>query len=145
LNPFFYVSSSEWNLYDYLDEFFNHNGLPKGAFLLNQIKRWYQLLKTGATKHQGKLVRVTRILHAFPKQKFVLLGDNSQKDPEIYMSIANKYSEQIAAIYIRNISPQKEELTLEMLNTITNKNIHFCQFKHTDEAIAHAKRIGLIT
>ncbi len=145
LNPFFYVSSSEWNLYYYLVEFFNHNGLPKGAFLLNQIKRWYQLLKTGATKHQGKLVRVTRILHAFPKQKFVLLGDNSQKDPEIYMSIANKYSEQIAAIYIRNISPQKEELTLGMLNTITNKNIHFCQFKHTDEAIAHAKDVGLIT
>ncbi|MBC7777021.1 MAG: hypothetical protein H7246_16435, partial [Phycisphaerae bacterium] len=29
LNPFFYVSSSEWNLYDDLNEFFKHNGLPK--------------------------------------------------------------------------------------------------------------------
>ncbi|RYU94736.1 App1 family protein [Emticicia agri] len=144
LNPFFYVSSSEWNLYDYLNEFFKHNDLPKGAFLLNQIKKWYQLLKTGQTKHQGKLARVIRILHAFPKQKFVLLGDNSQKDPEIYRAIANKYPEQITAIYIRNISAEKENITLEMLNAITNKNIHICQFKHTDEAILHAKRVGLL-
>ncbi|MBA4851978.1 App1 family protein [Emticicia sp. BO119] len=144
LNPFFYVSSSEWNLYDYLNEFFKHNDLPKGAFLLNQIKKWYQLLKTGKTKHEGKLTRVIRILQAFPKQKFVLLGDNSQKDPEIYMTLANKYSEQIAAIYIRNISLEKEIATLEMLNTITNKNIHTCQFKHTDEAILHARGVGLL-
>jgi phosphatidate phosphatase APP1 len=144
LNPFFYVSSSEWNLYDYLNEFFKHNDLPKGAFLLNQIKKWYQLVKTGRTKHEGKLVRVIRILQAFPKQKFVLLGDNSQKDPEIYTTLANKYNEQIAAIYIRNISLDKEKATSEMLNAINNKNIHTCQFKHTDEAIAHAKGIGLL-
>ncbi|RFS15506.1 App1 family protein [Emticicia sp. C21] len=144
LNPFFYVSSSEWNLYDYLNEFFKHNDLPKGAFLLNQIKEWYQLLKTGRTKHQGKLARVIRILHAFPKQKFVLLGDNSQKDPEIYMAIANKYPGQVAAIYIRNVSAEKESITLEMMNAITNKNIYTFQFKHTDDAIAHAKQIGLI-
>lgn len=144
LNPFFYVSSSEWNLYDDLNEFFKHNGLPKGVFLLNQIKKWYQLLKTGKTKHQGKLMRVTRILEAFPKQRFILLGDNSQSDPEIYVSIANKYPERIVAIYIRNISLEKENFTSKMLNSIQKKEIHTCQFQHTDEAILHAKSIGLI-
>jgi phosphatidate phosphatase APP1 len=144
LNPFFYVSSSEWNLYDDLNEFFKHNGLPKGVFLLNSIKKWYQLLKTGKTKHQGKLIRVTRVLAAFPKQRFVLLGDNSQSDPEIYVSIANKYPERIVALYIRNISLKKEIPTSEKLNSIQNKAIHTCQFKHTDEAILHAKSIGLI-
>ncbi len=144
LNPFFYVSSSEWNLYDDLNEFFKHNGLPKGAFLLNNIKKWHQLLKTGKTKHEGKLIRVTRILKAFPKQRFILLGDNSQSDPQIYTSIANKYPEQIVAIYIRNISLKKEKITSETLNSIQNKFIQTCQFKHTDEAILHAKSIGLI-
>ena len=38
-NPFFYVSSSEWNLYDYLEDFFSYNHLPKNTFLLNHIKR----------------------------------------------------------------------------------------------------------
>jgi phosphatidate phosphatase APP1 len=144
LNPFFYVSSSEWNLYDDLNAFFKHNGLPKGTFLLNSIKRWYQLFKTGNTKHQGKLMRVTRILKAFPKQRFVLLGDNSQADSEIYVSIANHYPEQIVAIYIRNISLKKEFSTSNLLNSIQNKAIQTCQFKHTDEAILHAKTIGLL-
>lgn len=144
LNPFFYVSSSEWNLYDYLNEFFKHNGLPKGVFLLNEIKRWYQLITTGKTKHEGKLMRVARIIDAFPKQRFILLGDNSQKDPDIYVAVANKYPDKIVAIYIRNISVEKELITLNLLNSINNKNIHTCLSKHTDEAILHAQTIGLI-
>ncbi len=143
-NPFFYVSSSEWNLYDDLNEFFKHNGLPKGAFLLNQIKKWYQLLKTGKTKHHGKLIRVARIMDAFPKQKFVLLGDNSQSDPDIYVSIANKHPNKIMGIYIRNISAKKEVATKYLLNSIKNKEIYTCLFKHTDEAIAHSRAVGLI-
>lgn len=144
LNPFFYVSSSEWNLYDDLNVFFKHNQLPKGVFLLNEIKRWYQLLKTGKTKHQGKLIRVVRIFEAFPKQRFVLLGDNSQKDPTIYAAIANKYPDRVMAIYIRNVSPKKVEITSSLMNAIKNKAIHICQFEHTDQAISHAKSIGLI-
>ena len=143
-NPFFYVSSSEWNLYDDLNEFFKHNDLPKGAFLLNKIKKWYQLFKTGNTKHQGKLIRVARILKVFPKQRFVLLGDNSQKDPEIYATIANKYPDRIFAIYLRNISTEKEAATLQLLKSIQNKEIHTCLFKHTDEAILHSKSIRLL-
>jgi phosphatidate phosphatase APP1 len=144
LNPFFYVSSSEWNLYDDLNEFFKFNDLPKGAFLLNQIKRWYQLFKTGATKHQGKLIRVKRILDAFPKQRFILLGDNSQSDTDIYVALANKYPDKIVAIYIRNISPEKEQYATNILGTLEDKTIETCLFKHTDEAILHAKWMGLI-
>lgn len=144
LNPFFYVSSSEWNLYDDLNEFFKHNDLPKGAFLLDQIKRWYQLFKTGTTKHQGKLIRIVRILEAFPKQRFILLGDSSQSDPTIYAAIANKYPNNIVAIYIRNISAKKESATQGLLASVQNKEIHTCLFKHTDEAILHSRSIGLI-
>ena len=143
-NPFFYVSSSEWNLYDYLNEFFKHNELPKGAFLLNEIKRWYQLFKTGKTKHHGKLIKVARILHVFPTQRFVLLGDNSQSDPEIYAAVANKYPDRIVAIYLRNISSKKESATKKMVQSIESKEIYTCIFKHTDEAIAHSRSIGLI-
>ncbi len=143
-NPFFYVSSSEYNLYDDLNEFFKHNGLPKGAFLLNGIKKWYQLFKTGKTKHQGKLIRVMRILEAFPKQRFVLLGDNSQSDPEIYVALANKYPDKIHAIYIRNITGKKEAITHQLLASLQNKLIYTCIFKRNSEAILHSKSIGLI-
>jgi phosphatidate phosphatase APP1 len=62
-NPFFYVSSSEWNLYDYLAEFFSHNRLPEGIFLLSELKTIGELFRSGQTKHAGKQVRIERLLN----------------------------------------------------------------------------------
>ncbi|MHA4893931.1 App1 family protein [Pedobacter sp. PWIIR3] len=143
-NPFFYVSSSEWNLYDYLVETFRFNRLPEGAFLLNQIKRWKDLIKTGKTGHEGKLIRVMRILDAFPNQKFVFFGDNSQRDPTIYTAIAEKYPQNIAAVYIRNVRKDKEFDTNELLKRISRQQISTCLFDTSKEAIEHSKSIGLI-
>jgi phosphatidate phosphatase APP1 len=141
-NPFFYVSSSEWNLYDYLNEFFRFHGLPKGAFLLNQLKKWYQLLKTGRTKHEGKFIRVVRILEAFPHQQFILFGDNTQRDPLIYSTIAEEMPGKILAIYIRNIVPANKKDTLFALGKL--KGVHTCVFNDSEEAIEHSRKIGLI-
>ena len=144
-NPFFYVSSSEWNLYDYLVETFRFNELPEGAFLLNQLKRWKSLFKTGKTGHEGKLLRVMRILNAFPNQKFVFFGDNSQQDPAIYQAIAEKFPKNIAAVYIRNVRPKNEQHTLNLLKKIEQHQIKTCLFNKSSEAITHSKQIGLIT
>ena len=144
-NPFFYVSSSEWNLYDYLDDFFTFHQLPKGAFLLNHLKQWTELLKTGKTKHEGKLIRVARILKAFPNQHFVLLGDNSQRDPVIYKAIAEKYTGRIHAIYIRNVNAGHAAAVDELLTQLQRElGVHTCQYTHSSEAIAHSRSIGLI-
>ncbi len=144
-NPFFYVSSSEWNLYDDLVEFFTFNGLPKGVFLLNQVKKWYQLLQTGKTKHEGKLLRVVRIMEAFPVQKFILLGDNSQKDPSIYAAVIEKYGDKIFAVYIRSVHGKKEAATREILEKMEQRNVHTCLYSHSSEAIEHSVKIGLIS
>jgi len=144
-NPFFYVSSSEWNLYDYLLETFKFNNLPDGAFLLNTLKRWKDLIKTGKTGHEGKLLRVMRILDAFPNQKFIFFGDNSQQDPEIYTSIAEKYPNNIEAIYIRNIRSEREDETKKLLEKVEASNVYTCLFNNSNEAIEHSKKIGLIS
>jgi len=144
-NPFFYVSSSEWNLYDYLVSVFAINQLPHGAFLLSQIKKWYQLFKTGKTKHEGKLLRIVRLFVLFPKQQFVLFGDNSQSDPFIYETLTQKYGDRIAAVYIRNVVQDHQVATEEILKKIKGRNIHILQFTHSGEAIAHSMKIGLIT
>lgn len=143
-NPFFYVSSSEWNLYEYLGYVFKNHHLPTGIFLLNQIKRWQELATTGKTGHDGKFFRIVRILKAFPKQQFVLLGDNSQKDPAIYAKIAALYQEQIVAIYIRNVRPSKVEQTEKLLLPYNKNNIAVCLFKNSKAAIEHGLEIGLI-
>ncbi len=144
-NPFFYVSSSEWNLYDYLLETFRFNGFPEGSFLLNQLKRWRDLLKTGKTGHEGKLLRIMRIIDAFPNQKFVFLGDNSQQDPEIYLKICQKYGKNVQAVYIREVRKSKYLETKKILNKLEQMSISTCLFVHSEDAIAHSKKIGLIS
>ncbi len=143
-NAFFYVSSSEWNLYDYLVEFFSYNKLPKGIFLLNGIKRWFELLHTGKTKHNGKLLRIVRILKLFPDLNFILLGDNSQKDPEIYETIVSNYPGKIKAVYIRNIRSENEIYTKELLAQMEEQGVATCMFANNREAQLHATSLGLI-
>lgn len=144
-NPFFYVSSSEWNLYYDLRSFFTFNKLPQGIFLLSQMKRWFQLFKTGQTKHSGKLARIFRLMEVFPNQKFVLLGDNSQADPEIYAAIADKVPGKIFAIYIRNVRPSRYAFAKEKLEGIlAAENIHTLVYDHSNEVIAHSRKAGLI-
>jgi phosphatidate phosphatase APP1 len=143
-NPFFYVSSSEWNLYDDLTEFFHYNGLPEGVFLLNAIKRWYQLLKTGKTRHAAKILKIARILESFPIQTFILLGDNSQSDPEIYLAIVKKYPRRIFAVYIRNIVLRNESKAKKVLAEIKALGSFTFIFKKNSEALAHSREIGLI-
>ena len=50
-NTFFYVSSSEWNLYDYIKDFLKEYQLPDGVCLLNQIKSFSKLFSTGQNNH----------------------------------------------------------------------------------------------
>ena len=143
-NPFFYVSSSEWNLYEYLAAVFSRAGLPRGVFLLSQVKRWYELLASGRTKHNGKLLRVLRIMQVFPKQQFVFLGDNSQHDPHIYTEIARKYPERVSAIYIRNVRSSAMESTRQLLDSVASLGVAVLQFTESREAIDHSRNIGLI-
>ena len=143
-NPFFYVSSSEWNLYDYLTEFFKHNRLPEGIFLLSELKRIWKLFRSGQTKHAGKQVRIERLLNVFPKQKFILLGDNSQKDPAIYTALAKKFPQRIFAIYIRNVRGEKTAAARELLQAAEQQGVHTLLFHRTAEAKAHSERVGLL-
>ena len=144
-NPFFYVSSSEWNLYDYIREFAKKNELPKGIYLLSQLKRITEAWKTGQNRHATKFFRITRILEAFPAQDFILLGDDSQQDPVIYASVVEHFREQIKAVYLRNVFEKNEKVVKEAIAKIESAGIPVCHFKHSAEAMEHSYKIGLIT
>lgn len=143
-NPFFYVSGSEWNLYDFIKEFSAANQLPKGVFLLSQLKRLSGFWRSGQNELTTKFVRITRIIEAFPDLHFVLLGDDSQKDPEIYLSIVSHFPETILAVYIRAIHRHNSKRTQSIIGEIESKGVSCCYFKHSVEAIIHSKKIGLI-
>jgi phosphatidate phosphatase APP1 len=106
-NPIFYVSSSPWNLYDLLSDFFALNGIPAGPILLRD---WgiteEEVLPTGHRSY--KLKWIHSLLNTFSNLPFILIGDNSQEDPEIYRELVRLYPGRILAIYIRNITRQIE-------------------------------------
>lgn len=143
-NPFFFVSSSEWNLYEYILEFTRVHEIPKGIFLLNQLKLFSQLLKTGQNHHQTKFTRIARILESYPHQRFVLLGDSSQQDPYIYEAIVSHFPKRIHAVYIRDVYAKNQHKAADVLQKIESKGIPCCFFQHSSEAILHSKKIGLI-
>lgn len=142
-NPFFFVSSSEWNLYDYIKDFSHKNELPKGIYLLNQLKQLSEVWKTGQNKHGTKFIRITRILEAFPAQDFILLGDDSQQDPAIYASAVEHFPGQIKAVYLRNVFAKNIHMVKEAISRIEAAGIPVCHFQHSGEALAHSVRIGL--
>ncbi len=143
-NPFFYVSSSEWNLYDYILEFANQHQLPEGVYQLAQLKRFSQILATGKTKHATKLDRIARILTAFPDRQFVLLGDDTQQDPVIYSEVVRHYPGQIRCVYLRKLNLKNRENTLARIAEINAAGIDCCYFEHSAEATEHSRQIGLI-
>jgi len=143
-NPFFYVSSSEWNLYEYIKEFCRSYQLPEGVYLLSPLKQWYELLKTGQGKHEGKFMRIARLLVEFPHRQFVLLGDDTQKDPEIYAKIVSTFPGRIRAVYWRHIRKKSKPEVERLAGEIRAQGVDVCYFLHSAEAIEHSVRIGLI-
>lgn len=143
-NPFFYVSSSEWNLYDYLVEFTRIHRLPAGIFLLNRLKRFSALLKTGQNNHQTKFTRIARILEAFPGQGVVLLGDSSQQDPYIYQALVKHFPKQIRAVYIRDVYHRSRDVVSGVMQQIEAAGVPCCFFVHSEDAILHSVKVGLI-
>jgi len=143
-NPFFYVSSSEWNLYDFIKEFCRKNAMPEGVFLLSQIKRFSEVWKTGATKHATKFMRIARILEAYPDQKFVLLGDDSQQDPVIYTGIVEHFPGRIVNVYLRHVYEKNVQNVGELIKKMEALGVKCCHFTTSKEAIEHSYKTGLI-
>ena len=106
-NPIFYVSSSPWNLHDFLVEFLEVQRIPLGPLLLRD---WgssrTSLLPLG--HHEHKRAAIARVLETYPALPFILIGDSGQQDPEIYRDVLRDFPGRILAAYIRNVTPDPE-------------------------------------
>lgn len=144
-NVFFFVSSSEWNLYNFIERFARLHNLPKAVFKLKNIKTGLgDFLLTGGGSHNHKFHKIKHLLEFYPNLKFILLGDDSQKDPFIYERIVKIFPFGIKAIYIRSTrNVLKRDVEVTMAN-IQSMNVETCYFKDSSKAIEHSKRIGLI-
>lgn len=102
---FHYVSGSPWQLYPALHPFVVDQGFPSGAWHLR-----YCRIQDGSaaellqTPEGYKIAAIEEILRAFPRRRFILVGDTGEKDPEVYGELARRYPDQIRLIALRNFT-----------------------------------------
>jgi phosphatidate phosphatase APP1 len=102
-NPIYYVSSSPWNIYDVITEFMDIQKIPRGPLILRDWDLgWGMLASSRHLEHKAAVIR--SILQLHPVTEFILIGDSSQHDPEIYRQIVAEFPKRIKAIYIRDVS-----------------------------------------
>lgn len=106
-NPVYYVSSSPWNIYDVIAEFMDIQEIPRGPLLLRDWDiGWGSLASSRHFDHKGVAIR--NIMQLYPATQFILIGDTSQHDPEIYRQIVAEFPNRVKAIYIRDVSLNEE-------------------------------------
>lgn len=98
--PFFYVSSSPWNLFAYLVAFQRAKRLPLGPILLRD---WgFDRATLGSRSHGlHKSAAIDAILAMYPDLRFALIGDDTQSDLPAYAEAIARNPGRVVAIFIR--------------------------------------------
>lgn len=101
--PFFYISSSPWNLFSYLVAFKQVKGLPLGPL---KLRDWGLNRKTfgGGSHGRHKQEAIDSILTMYPDMEFALIGDDTQGDLPAFARAVRLHPGRIAAVFLRTVS-----------------------------------------
>ena len=123
----FYVSKSESNLFALLASFIEHNNLPRGPLFLSPYLNFRGLLgKKKAENHKLNLIRF--ILKHSEGKTFVLVGDDGQRDMEIYSEIVRNNPGRIKQVLIRRTKPfmtEKQKVSWKKLQEVFPEAVYF--------------------
>ena len=142
-HPFFYVSSSPWNLYDFLQELMTIHNLPQGPLMLRDVGLSRKHLFAGShTEH--KLAQVERIFDIIRDIPFILIGDSGQHDAEIYLQVIKGFPGRVKMVYIRDVNPASHNSVLKTAEEIRKLGVDMMLITDTIEAAHHAVSKGWI-
>ena len=136
-NPFFYVSSSPWNLHSFLVAFLAHRDFPIGPVLLRDLLGTHQ----GREQKHG---RIQEVLDLHPQLPFVLIGDSGEKDPQIYADIVAANPGRILAVYIREVRLDPGDGRVEQVTSRWSDDVPFVLAADSEAVRRHAESIGLL-
>lgn len=144
-NPIFYVSSSPWNIHDVIADFMDIQRIPAGPIQLRDWDVGLDALTSRRLKgHKEPIIR--EILELYPALPFILIGDDSQKDPEIYRAIIDQFPGRILAIYIRNVraAPERSASVQALAKEVLAAGSTLILADDTFAAASHAAERGWI-
>lgn len=144
LNPLFYVTSSSWNIYDLLVDFFQVRGIPLGPLFMVDLGLTDDYFISPSHK-QHKLKHMQMVLDAYPRLPFILIGDSGQRDPEIYLEIAQTYPGRIPTVYIRDVADDRRDAQVAgYIETAAKIGTEMLLVQDTAAASLHATHQGYI-
>ena len=142
-NPFFYVSSSPWNLYDFLHELLYIHHIPKGPLMLRDIGlSRTQLIAGSHSEH--KLEQIRYILSTYSQLPFMLIGDSGQEDPAIYLQIVREFPGRIMMIFIRDVHSSQHASVEKISEEVKGLGVEMMLVKNTLEASQFALSKGWV-
>lgn len=140
-NPVFYVSSSPWNLYDFLTAFIDHHGFPAGPLFLRDFLGADERRSHATTKHAV----ITEILELHPTLPFVLIGDSGQDDPKIYAEVIRRHPDRILAAYIREVRLDPGDGRVEAITDTWGEAVPLVLAADSAAMADHAADLNLVT
>ncbi|WBO85957.1 App1 family protein [Hymenobacter yonginensis] len=144
-NPFFYVSSSPWNLYDLLEDFLQLNDIPPGPLLLRDAALAAKKSGEASSHHGHKLKEIDNLLLTYPTLPFILIGDSGQEDANIYREVVRRHPGRVLAIYIRDVNlPERANLVQRVTEELHNEKVEMLLVQDTVQAAEHAAKAGFI-
>lgn len=115
--PFFYLSTSPWNLESSIRHFIEYHGFPSGPLLLRDLDpRPVTFIPSGV---EHKLEFIEQLMADFPDMKFILIGDDGQRDPTTYATISKRHPGRVIAIGIRQLRPGEAGSHLQKITGMT--------------------------
>ncbi|MCF6171766.1 MAG: App1 family protein [Bacteroidales bacterium] len=139
----FYISKSESNLFGLLNSFIEHHALPKGILLLTPYLRLTQLVRPKKGR-DFKLKHIRFILGQSENKLLVLIGDDSQRDMEIYTGVALEFPGRIANVFIRQTKPfrsMRQKKQWESLKKAMPSAVYFGDDDEVEKEIVHLEQL----
>ncbi|WP_307793635.1 App1 family protein [Actinotalea soli] len=106
--PTFYLSTGAWNVAPALRRFLERSGYPSGPLLLTDWgptnSGWFR----SGSEH--KLQALRRLMDELPQVRWVLVGDDGQRDPVVYRQIAEEHPGRVDVIALRQLTPAEQVL-----------------------------------
>ncbi|MFF2452257.1 App1 family protein [Isoptericola sp. NPDC058082] len=99
--PFVYLSNGAWNTAGTLARFLDRHGFPPGPLLLTDWgptqTGWFR----SGPQHKGD--SLDRLMVAFPRVRWLLVGDAGQLDEDVYVRASARWPGRVVAIAIRQV------------------------------------------
>jgi phosphatidate phosphatase APP1 len=111
LAPVIYLTGSPRQLVPGIRVFLERNGFPPGAVVAKKLSDGGGDPLLDQARY--KLAWIERLLEDLPEVRFVLSGDDGERDPEVYRAVALRHPERVEAVHIRRVSTDPARPTYE--------------------------------